>query len=68
MGRVSKTSIASCGTPIRCRVPVPVHAAMLAEATRLRRSVDHVAGLLLGYWYEDVYLPTQQTKKKPPTP
>lgn len=64
MTRTSQKSQARYGTPIRCNVEVPVFVGLLAEAKRCKRSVGHIASLVLKYWYEDTYLPSQKGKSE----
>jgi hypothetical protein len=71
MTHASQKGMARYGTPVRTRVKVDVGRALIAEATRINRSVGHTAAMILEYWYEDVYLPSQkgecgQAIKKPP--
>lgn len=64
MSFTPQKSIARYGTPIRCNVKHEVAAALLQESKRTARSVGHVAAMVLEYWFEDVYLPTQKAKGK----
>lgn len=52
------------GTPIRTRVKPEVAAGLLAESKRIDRDVGHIACMILEYWYEDVFVPTQKAKEK----
>lgn len=68
MTRVSQKSQARYGTPIRTNVEHEVFAGLLAEAKRLKRSVGHVAMMVLKTWYTEDYLwSLEQAKKKPPS-
>jgi len=63
MGRhPSKSSQMRYGAPIRTNVAHDVAAALLAEATRSRRTVSYVAATILSWWAEDVA--AEEAKRK----
>ena len=62
--RVTQKSVARHGVAVGCRVTPEVMAALISEAKRCKRSVAHITAFILQYWYEDVWLVDQKTKKK----
>ena len=66
MPKVTQKSVARHGAAFAGRVDHETHAALLAEAKRINRSVSHVAGILLRDWYELDYLPAKAKKKGTP--
>ena len=67
MGRVSVNSVKGHGTRVSFPVTAEVAAALLSEAKRMKRTVEHVAAEILHTWHELDWLPLQEnkTKKKP---